>query len=81
MNESLSKGQMNHYQEDEWVMALIFLFQSNIIFFVQNWEAVKIEEETEEGKKVESIINIPTQVGKVYIQAKWPIRPELILVL
>ena len=32
-------------------------------YLFQNWEAVKIEEETEEGKKVESIISIPTQVG------------------
>ncbi|XP_020608067.1 conserved oligomeric Golgi complex subunit 1-like isoform X2 [Orbicella faveolata] len=28
-----------------------------------NWEAVKIEEESEEGKKVESIISVPTQVS------------------
>ena len=31
-------------------------------FFFQNWEEIKIEEETEEGKKVESIIRVPAQV-------------------
>ena len=30
--------------------------------FSQNWEEIKIEEESEEGKKVESVIRVPAQV-------------------
>ena len=31
-------------------------------FFPQNWESIKIEEETEEGRKIESTIKVPSQV-------------------
>lgn len=38
-------------------------FLKPCLTFIQNWEEIKIEEETEEGNKVESIIRVPAQVN------------------
>ncbi|XP_073244201.1 conserved oligomeric Golgi complex subunit 1-like isoform X2 [Porites lutea] len=56
----------------EWISALFLSSleatlihggKSSSLLSMTNWEEIKIEEETEEGKKVESIIRVPAQVS------------------
>ena len=50
----------------------------SLYYVSQNWEEIKIEEETEEGKKVDSIIRVPAQViGHFRVALNLIMKPRL----
>ncbi|XP_022785211.1 conserved oligomeric Golgi complex subunit 1-like isoform X1 [Stylophora pistillata] len=51
--------------------------KSSFLLTITNWESIKIEEETEEGKKIESIIKVPSQVSSHLMSLLFNLCQEL----
>lgn len=51
--------------------------KSSFLLTITNWESIKIEEETEEGNKIESIIRVPSQVSSHVMSLLFSLCQEL----
>nr|XP_058952613.1 conserved oligomeric Golgi complex subunit 1-like [Pocillopora verrucosa] len=51
--------------------------KSSFLLTITNWESIKIEEETEEGRKIESIIKVPSQVSSYVMSLLFSLCQEL----